>query len=214
MTDKLAFYNLTLGHLLEQPLLSLTERSEKRYALDTFYDQVVKEALEAGLWKFMLRVVKYDASATLKPDFGFTYGFAIPNDWVRTEMVSLDPTFSVPLKEYAEETGYWYANSTPIYVKFQSNDALYGMNLGEWSGTFTKYASLLFAEYACGRVTGATKLLAGPEGISRRLDSAKKKAKSNDAMGQPLGQMPTSSWVNSRQGMGRINGPNGIGLDD
>lgn len=200
MTDKLTVYNMTLGHLLEEPVLSLEEPVAKRFALDTFWDQTVLECLEEGLWNFMLRTVQIDASTTLIPKFGWQYAFNIPVDWVRTTLVSTVETFTNPLLDFDEETGYWFANFTPLFIKYQSKDTLYGMDLGAWSANFAKYVSFQLAEYACGKITGKTALLEGQNGISRRLKNARTKAKSNDAMNEPPGEIPTGTWARSRRG--------------
>ena len=214
MTDQLTVYNMTLGHLRERRLASLSENREPRRVLDDFWNQVVEEALEEGLWNFFIRAVQEDASATLVPSFGWSYAFPIPTDWVRTVMVCSDENFVQPLLDYEEETGVWYANDTPLFVRYVSNDPTYGNNLGGWTANFTKYVSLLLAEYACGRITGSTDLLKGPDGIRERLRQARTKAKSNDAMNQPPGELPMGTWARSRRGYLRgVPMPGGSGPD-
>lgn len=203
MTTRLELYNLTLAHLRERKLGSLTQNCEPRRVLDDFYDQAVREAIEAGLWNCMLRSMQIDASTTIIPQFGWLYAFEIPDDWVRTVVISSEETLTDPLLDYNEEAGIWFANFSPLFVKYVSNGPQYGGDLGRWTGNFTAYVSLLLAEYACGRVTGATTLLDGPNGISKRLTKARTKAKSNDAMNQPPGQMPTGTWARSRRGFTR-----------
>jgi hypothetical protein len=200
MTDKLTVYNMALHHLGQVRLASLSESRSARRVLDDFWDQTVQECLEAGLWNFMLRTVQIDASTTIVPSFGFKYAFTIPVDQVRTILVSTVETFTPPDLDYREETGYWYDNFTPIYVQYLSKDTLYGLNLGAWPGNFTKFVSLQLAEYACKEITGSTELLAGPDGISKRLYKAMMKAKSNDAMDEPPQEMPTGTWTRSRRG--------------
>lgn len=200
MTDKLKVYNLALFHLHERRLASLTEAREPRRVLDDIWDHVVQLCLEEAQWNFMLRAVKIDASSTVTPGFGWTYAFAIPDDWLRTTIVSSDPTFSPPLLDFTEESGYWFADSTPLYVKYQSNDPLYGLDLGSWTANFTGYVAYQLAEYACGKLSGKDELLQGPAGITRRLKTARIKAKSNDAMNLGPREMPSGTWVNSRRG--------------
>lgn len=215
MTDRLTVYNMALGHLRERRLGSLTENREPRRVLDDFWDQVVDEALAEGLWNFLIRAVEADPSTTIVPSFGWDYAFVTPPDWVRTVVVSSVETFNPPLLDYMEETGVWYSNVKPLYIRYVSNDPQYGRNLGGWTAYFTKYVSLLLAEYGCGRITGNTDLLKGPDGISNRLRSAKIKAKSNDAMNQPPGQTPTGTWARSRRGFLRgVTAPNGSAYDD
>lgn len=217
MADKLAVYNLTLAHLRQRRIGSLTEASEARRVLDDLWNQVVAEALAEALWNFMVRAVQQDASSTVTPAFGWKYAFELPNDWVRTVLVSTVETFNPPLLEYAEETGFWFANFTPLFVRYVSSDPVYGMNLGAWPANFTAWVALHLAEYACGRVAGPAgdALLDGPNGIVKRAYKAKVKAKSTDAMNQPPGEMPTGTWARSRRGfLHGLPAPGGDMFDD
>ncbi len=215
MADKLSSYNLALAHLGQRRLASLTEAVEQRRVLDDLWDQVTRQCLEEALWNFILRTVQIDASTTVIPAFGWKYAFKIPNDWLRTTLVSSVETLIPPLLDFYEESGYWYSNFTPLFVQYQSNDPLYGLNLGAWTANFTQYQSLQLAEIACIRITGKPEMLAGPNGITRRLRAAKVKAKSNDAMNEGPRELPTGTWARSRRGF--LRGaplPGGTSFDD
>lgn len=215
MTDKLSLYNLALGHLRQRRLGSLSDANEPRRVLDDFYPQVVAECLAEGLWKFMTRSVRIDASASITPSFGWAYAFAIPDDWVRTIQISDGETFDPPLLDYVEEAGYWYANSTPLFVRLVSNDTSYGMDLSLWPANFTGFVAFYLAEYSCGRITGSDDLLKGEQGIIRRTYKAKIRAKATDAMNDPPGQPPMGTWARSRRGAFRgLPAPGGTGNDD
>lgn len=202
-------------HLRERRLASLSEAREPRRVLDDFWDQTQQLCLEEGLWNFMQRTVQIDASTTVIPAFGFKYAFTKPTDWLRTTLVSSVETFNPPLLDYQDETRYLYANWTPLFVQYQSNDPQYGTDLGSWSATFTAYVALQLAESTCGKITGSTALLEGQFGISKRLHNARIKAKANDAMNEPPGQLPTGTWVRSRRGFLRgVPLPGGTQFDD
>jgi hypothetical protein len=49
--------------------------------------------------------------------------FAKPTDWVDTSAVCQDEYFRVPLLQYADEVGYWFADLDEIYVKYVSDGA-------------------------------------------------------------------------------------------
>jgi hypothetical protein len=203
MTDKLTLYNLALGHLNERRLASLNEQREPRRVLDDYYASVTGFCLERKIWNFMLRTVEIDASSTVTPAFGYNFAFKIPNDWVRTRWVSVSPQMQPPLNDFREETGYWYANATPLFISYSSNDPLYGMNLGAWPASFEDYVALRLAAKACGRITGKSELLPGPEGLLKREEKAYKIASANCAMNEAVGFAPVSSWVRARRGSGR-----------
>lgn len=208
MTDKLTLYNLALGHLEERRLVSLGEQREPRRVLDDYWASVTGFCLERKIWNFMLRTVRIDASSTVTPAFGFDFAFTIPNDWVRTRWISTTPQMQPPLNDYKEETGYWFANFSPLFITYTSNDPLYGMNLGAWPASFEDYVALRLAAKACPRITGKSALLPGSEGLLKREEKAYKIASANCAMNDAVGFAPTSSWVRSRRSYGRT-GPGG-----
>ena len=171
MSDKLAIYNMTLGHLLEDSIASLAENVSKRRVLDSFWDNAVKVCLGKSNWKFAKRAVTIDASSTTEPAFGFSCAFPIPDDRIRTELMSAFEQLSPPLIDIRDEAGYWYANVTPIYVTYISIDPLYGLNVGAWPEEFVDYVSLELACKSCKRVTGKAELLEGPRGLLVQRDT-------------------------------------------
>jgi hypothetical protein len=211
VTDKLTLYNLALGHLGERRLASLAEPREPRRVLDDYWDSVVGYCLERKLWNFMLRVISIDASSTVTPAFGYVYAFKIPADRIRTVLVSTQPQLNPPLNDYKEETGYWYANATPLFVGYSSNDPLYGMDLGAWTSSFEKYVGLALAVASCTRIRNSDELLRGPDGLLKREMREYKVAAANSAMNNPVGFAPTSSWVRSRRSWGGAGGDNPSG---
>lgn len=194
----------------ERKLASLTEAREPRRVLDDIYDQEVAYCLERKFWNFIYRSVSIDSSSTITPGFGYNYAFRIPNDWIRTRRLSSSPTLEPPLVQVAEEAGYWYTNVTPIYVQYNSNDPLYGLNLGNWPASFTDYVAKHFAVTAAPRIPGKAELLAGPDGLIRREEKAYKVAAANCAMNEAIGFAPQGAWSRSRRGwMSGMPGPGG-----
>ncbi len=203
MTDQLTLYNLALGHLGQRRLASLSESSDLRRILDEYWSQEVAYCLERRFWNFSYRTVSIDASTTIAPAFDWQYAFEIPDDWIRTRMISAVETFTEPLLNISEQTGCWWANLTPIYVQYNSNDPNYGMNLGAWPASFVDYVSLRLARQSCKRILGAvdgTKLLMGPQGLIKQEEKGYKIASANCAMNEAVGFAPTSKWIRSRRG--------------
>jgi hypothetical protein len=215
VTDKLSLYNLALGHLEERALATLTEASEPRRVLDSYYSHAVSYCQGEGLWAFMVRTVQQDPTTSFVPGAAWTvndtptnppqpnglqYAFKLPSDWVRTVIVSSSPTLDPPLTQYREEAGYLYANYQPLYYAYVSNDAQYGMNLGAWPAMFTEYVATVLARLSCKRITGSTELLKGDDGLKNMEKVARINARSKDAMNLPPGFMPQSTWVRARRG--------------
>lgn len=203
MTSKLEQYNEALGHLGERRLGSLTEAREPRRTLDDFWQSSFDECMQAGLWKFAKRVVQIDHSSTITPGFGFLFAFPIPQDWVRTVVISTIQTLDPPLLDVPDEAGYWYANWTPLFVSYVSNDPNYGGNLGAWPRNFARYHAAQLACDAAPRITNnnneiISRLREGSDrGIVRTL---RIRARASDAMNDPPGLAPRSTWSRSRRG--------------
>jgi hypothetical protein len=211
VSDKLSLYNMTLGHLLEGSIASLSENVEKRRVLDTFWANAVGVCLEETFWKFAKRTAVIDASSTTEPAFGFTQAFKVPDDWIRTDEMSAFEQLSPPLIDVRLEAGYWYANITPIYLSYVSSDPLYGMNIGAWPNTFVDFVALELACKSCKRITGKTELLESPKGLLVQRRGAMRKAVGNDAQNDPIKFPPMGSWAASRRGfrIGRGRGESG-----
>lgn len=207
MATQLELYNLALLHLGERRLSSLSELSDQRRALDDLWLTVPVYCLEQGLFRFAKRVVQIDASSDVTPAFGYNDAFPIPNDWIRTVLLSTSPTLDPPLLQYNEEQGWWYANATPLYASYISSSAQYGMNFGAWPQAFVDYVALRLALLGCVRIKGSNQLLAGPNGLTALENRARRVTKANDAMNDPPGMPPVPFWARARRG---AFGPGGL----
>lgn len=196
MASKLGLYNSALLVLGERKLASLSEAREPRRALDDAWDDAVAYCLEAGFWNFAMRAVQTDHSASFTPAFGYTYAFTKPEDFIRTFALGSTETFDPPLLTVVDEPGYWYANVDPLYVKYVSNDAAYGMDLSLWSESFSEYVSLRLANKTSKRITGKF----ADDDLKKEEKRALAQARSKDAMDEPVGFPPRGTWVTSRLG--------------
>lgn len=197
MATKLGIYNQALRLIGERSLASLTEAREPRRVVDEIWDESVNYCLEQGFFNFSIRSQEASASLTVEPAFGYTYAFEKPDDWIRTAAVSADPNFHMPLQDYNDEAQYWLANVDPLFVRYVSNDAAFGLDLTAWPETFTKYVATHIAAEICERLTQN----ASKHEELRRLEKMRRvDARSKDAMADPVGRPPPGSWVRSRGG--------------
>jgi hypothetical protein len=198
MADKLGIYNSALMEFGDRQLASLTEAVEARRVLDQVYTKVVNECLEAGSWNFATETIKTVADTGVAPDFGYTEVFAKPSDWVITTAVSEDENFALPLINYYDDVDYWSANTSPLYVRYVSNDTGMGLELNRWTQRFTRYVELKLASRVCIR-------LGGDKEDKKRIDEEKRKAKraakSLDAMNEAQPKFaPPGRWTSARGG--------------
>lgn len=199
MTSKLALYNGALRAVGQRRLATLTEVQESRYVLDDVYSEALNYMLEQGAWNFAIRSIEKQPEASITPTFGFANAFEKPSDWVRTCALSANEYFNPPLVEYLDERGYWWADTTPLYVRYVSNSTDYGLNLAAWPSTFTRYAELYLAFLICPTIQNSDTTTADAE---KRMKRALTDARSKDAMNDPVAFPPQGSWTRSRMAGG------------
>lgn len=138
MADKLRIYKGALRLLGPHELATLTDDRPERYQLDDAWDDAVEHLLNQGLWNFAIRAVQLSADDDVAPLFGWDYGFSQPDDYIRTVGISDEPTFRNGFENYEVEAGKWFANIDTLYLRYVSNDAQYGLNIGAWTQAFAK----------------------------------------------------------------------------
>lgn len=202
MTTKLDIYNGALELCGERHLADLSENREPRRLLDNVWDRNgVNRCLERGQWHFAMRSVMVDYDPDEDPAFGYAYAFSKPTDWVLTSALASDEYFNSPLVRYVDESGFWYADATPIYVKYVSNHNDYGNNLGIWPESFTEFVEAYFASKIVLKVTGDQKKTELVYSYSQKM---LKQALNRAAMALPTRFPAEGSWVRSRgQGIRR-----------
>lgn len=202
MATRLQIYNNALLICKQRFLSSLTENIEPRRLLDQVWDSGgVRYCLEQGQWQFAMRTQMLDADPDIDTQFGFANAFDKPDDWVLTSAVCSDERFNTPLIRYNDETAYWFADITPIYVKFVSDDDAFGNDLSRWPNTFQSYVETYFASQIVGKLSSDAALA---ESIMKprtgQLDTALLKARSRAAMTQATQFAAPGTWVVSRMG--------------
>lgn len=198
MATQLGLYNSALRFLGETKLLSLTEDREARYALDDVWaDNLVRYVLEQGYWYFAMRAAQFNSDPTLTPSFGMAKGFEKPADWVRTAAVCIDQYFNVPLTAFSDESGFWFSDTDPIFVRFVSSDPVYGSNLGIWPDSFAEFVASHMAWKIAPKITTAEEKVAGMEKTRHKcLIEARSKAAMNESAVFP----PRGTWSRARVG--------------
>lgn len=205
--SKLSLYNGALRLCRERKLGSLSENREPRRLLDDAWgdggitDGAVRHCLQLGQWSFATRTAEVAYSTSIDPSFGYRYAFDQPNDMVRVIGLCQDEYFKVPLLDYNDEGGYWYAPIATIYVRYVSNRADYGLSFARWPESFTKLVEAYLANEIVGNLTQSSSSI--KDDIAKQLRSELTAARSMDAMNQPTRMLPQGSWVSARGGVNR-----------
>lgn len=195
MTTQLALYNGALRAIKERKLASLSENTEARRVLDDVWnDGAVNYCLEQGFWNFATRTAKFTPETGFTPAFGYRNQFVKPSDFVRLAGMCQDEYFRIPLNDYTDEAGNWYADVNPLYVMYISNAPSYGNDLTRWPESFSNYVELYLADEVCGRLTGDADM------VTNDLRKALIDARSKDAMNEPTRFLPAGRFVQARAG--------------
>lgn len=203
-TGKESLFNGALAICGQTKLDSLTEAREARYDLDDAYDEdAIDHCLEEANWNFATRTIEsnYDTSVS-DPGFGFSRAFSKPTDWLKTVEISADEYFSNTLTnhDFVDEQGYWWCDLDTIYVRYVSNDSSYGADFSLWPQSFVRY----FESYLALKISPK---IFQSEGDLKRIagihETAKRDAKSKDAMNEGVKFHAPGGWANARRGGGR-----------
>lgn len=196
MATKLGIWNNALLELGHNALSDTGEVVEAARLLTRVHSQVVEECIAAGSWNFAMETIKATADTGVTPAFGYTEVFAKPSDWVRTIGVSEDENFAIPLTQYYDDSNFWSANSSPIYIRYVSDDTGLGLNLTRWPATFTRYVELALAD----RIAMKVEQSQAPR-VKEDLKTARRAALNHDAMNEAQPKfLPPGSWTSSRGG--------------
>lgn len=206
---RLKIYNGALMLCGERALANLNENREPRRLLDQVWqDNGVRYCLEQAQWKFAKRTAHFTPSTNVTPAFGYAHGFAKPTDWVSTMAVCSDERMKVPLLQYRDEVGYWFADLEDIYISYVSDDADYGGNLAGWTDTFCAFVEAHFASKIIWRLPGGLEKV---DAVDKAMQRTLKTAKNKDAMADPTKMPPTGAWPGARVGRYGSRGPMGDG---
>jgi uncharacterized protein YneR len=209
MTTQLTLYNGALLVAGERFIASLSVQEEPRRLLDQVWTGAIKYCLEQGQWHFAMRTIQIDYDSSIEPDFGYRRAFVKPDDWVNTSGLCSDEYFTSPLTRYIDEAGYWYADLDTLYVRYVSNDSLYGMDLNKWPETFREYVEAYLASRILLKIANSEdKAEKAGKLAEKRLMVAKNKA----AMAEPTSFPARGSWSSARNRFPRRDGGGGGSL--
>ncbi len=198
---RLKIYNAALRYLGQTKLATITETREPRYLLDDIWDNgFVVECLELGQWNFAGRTASLTYSPSITPSFGFRYAFDVPDDFIRLMSMCSDEYLNVPLLRYRRDAQYWFCDLDTIYIRYVSDDDLFGLDNALWARSFQNFVEAHLAEKASISLTVSEERL-------NRIQKAKEKALANassiDAQGEPTKFMPPGRWAQARGGTTR-----------
>ena len=102
-----------------------------------------------------------------------------------------DEYFRSPLTRYWDESGYWYSDMDTMYVRYVSNDALYGMDLNKWPESFREFVECHFASKIILKLSNSQDELLR---LQKLRGTLLKTAKSRAAMAEPTSFPARGAW--------------------
>ena len=200
-TTKLQLYKRACVHMEQSPISALTDNVEVRRRLDDHYDDALLWLMEQGFWRTGMRTVEITVNEAVSPAFSFEYAHDMPIDFVKRLIVSSSEFLDPPLDEqsagnaYLMEGGYLWANVTPIYMRYLSNDSSYGLDLTLWTEGMANACSCELAARAAPVVTGSKET--GKE-LHEEATMLASRAATFDAMQQPSQRHREGRWTSDR----------------
>ena len=197
---QLSLYNGALPLCSERKLASLSDDGESLRTLnDVWADGFLDKCLEQGWWKHAMRTVSQTFTTGVALSFGYTYGKVWPTDLVTLYQISTDERFSLPLLNYYEQGRTWYCDFETVYIRYVSNDAIYGASYALWPESYRNFVHHALAFQVLPRLADPKVKL---DDLERKLHVALLDARSKDAMKDPTKFLPESSWPAARRGRG------------
>ncbi len=163
-TTKLQLYKRACILMEQTPISALTDAVESRRRLDDHYDDALAWLMEQGFWRCGMRTVEITQNEAVSPAFAFEFAHDMPSDFVKKYVISASEFLDPPLDEqsagnaYLIEGGYLWANVTPVYMRYLSNDSSYGLDLTRWTEGMANAVAHELAARAAPFVTGSKEL--------------------------------------------------------
>lgn len=199
--SQLGIYNRALAYLGQRKLASLQENREPLRYMNDEYAKNNEFCLSEGNWVWSMKLVELQASTTVVPNFGYAFAFPKPADVNHTYQVSDNEVFDPLLRYFTDMNNIWYADITPIYVAYVSNETNYGLNLAMWSDPFFEFVACRLAWLCAPRILQDRGKVAA---IAKDLKLAKAVAVNKDSQNTPPGKIPFGTWVMGRAPRGSI----------
>ena len=204
MTDRLSLYNGALTLIGAARLANTSERREARYVLDSVWDAgAIRACLQEAQWNWAARTVALSFSDSVQPDFGYTYAFERPSDFVRLVGMSSNENLTPPLQSYEAAGELYFADLKTIYIRYISAGSTYGSDFSLWPSDFRRFVESYLAVEIAPRLSASESKL---QRLEQQRDQRLRDAASTDAMSGPSKDIPMGSWAKARHGGGLRSG--------
>lgn len=159
---KLDIFNLALGLLGDQRLVTDADDLEARYALDNVWDRAVEAVFHASYWRFAMLTVSLSHNGALVAMPGYSSRFALPATFYRAHAIFvLSDTRECPV-DVRQQGAVLHSTLSPINLRYVDSALI--DDLDEWPipvvNVVARYLAYLIAERIHGDPGKARDMLA------------------------------------------------------
>lgn len=192
MTSQVAVVNLALTKLGQDRVISINDDVEAARVMRSLWDITVDCVLADHPWRFATLRTTLPALAAA-PEYGWSLQYALPEACLRLIQVSDDwvfytqdsPSFTL------EGANILTDETAPLRVRYVQRVT----NVGLWPALFARSVAMQLASDACEKLTTST---SKGERAMLEYDVTVKKAKRQNAIELPPGQLPETAWLAAR----------------
>ncbi|MEY5098180.1 MAG: Burkholderia virus BcepC6B [Pseudomonadota bacterium] len=200
MASQVSIMNRALTHLGESTILLPTDNVKQARVLSAIYDDTRDAELRANRWKFAIKRTRMSALAEA-PAWGYSFQYELPDNYLAMVQVN-DIYVTTGTKQKAP----WSVEGRRVLTDLGAPLALrYVARIVDttlFDALFTDSFSLRLAMNACEALTQSdTKF----QKLAQLYKEAISRAVRVDAVENPPDELPSGSWITSREG-GSVSG--------
>lgn len=189
MASETGICNSALSKIGAQPIVSLTEGTENANRCNEQYGKLRDNLLRSHIWNFAIKRVKLAQLAAV-PVFGFEFSYQLPADWLRTVSVhDNDAGRGSPRHKIEGQT--ISSDASDIYLRYvcQVTDT------NQMTADFREALAFMIAADLAIPIQNSNTV---KQLMERDFKSARRAAKSSDAIEDHPEDLAMGSWMTER----------------
>lgn len=198
MASVIQVANRSLTKLGSGRITSLSDDVKAARSINSCFEDIRDDELRANRWQFAMKRVSLAALAS-SPEFGFTYQYALPADFLRLDMINDEYPAAVMDNYIGAETQEYMVEGNLILTDIEAPLKLRYIaridDPNQWDVNFREMVASRIAMEICEDLTQSdTK----KNSAAKDYDRAKKVAIRIGAIEKPPATPPDNTWIISR----------------
>lgn len=147
--SKLTVYNMALGLLEQEPIVSLSSDSANTKILNNNYELALRTCLKGRAWDFATTFATLTLISDAANLSGYAYLYSLPNDFLEFQKVYDTDNEDV---EYIRTSDGIYSDASPCYIRYTKFIETYS----QFDEDFIHLLAYTLAEMSTGEILGDT----------------------------------------------------------